>query len=109
MVEPVAWLLEGRGHRVIRAREAGLADELDPVVVDYALVDDLVIVTFDPDFRKAIRRRGEGRCLHIHTPERTARARLAAHYREVVRHFSERARLVTLPSLGPPRRDDVRR
>jgi predicted nuclease of predicted toxin-antitoxin system len=100
MVEPVALLLIGRGHRVIRARDAGLAAEEDVVLIDYALVDDLVIVTFDPDFRRAIRRRG-GRCLHVRDPERTARARLAKYYREVIRLFEGRARLVTLPSEGP--------
>lgn len=109
MVEPVALLLNGRGHVVIKARDAGLAAEDDTVVIDYALVDDLVIVTFDPDFRSAIRRRGEGRCLHIVGQERTARARLAEHYDEVVQHFNQRARLVTLPADGPPRRDDARR
>jgi predicted nuclease of predicted toxin-antitoxin system len=104
MVEPVALLLEGRGHRVTRARDAGLASEDDPIVIDYALVDDLVVVTFDPDFRAAIRRRGEGRCLHIHAPERTARERVAEHYHEIVRLFEEeRARIVTLPANGPPR------
>jgi predicted nuclease of predicted toxin-antitoxin system len=105
MVEPVARLLTGRGHRVVRARDAGLADEEDWVVVEYALIDDLVIVTFDPDFRRSIVRRG-ARCLHVRTPERTARQRLADHYYGVVKHFNERARLVTLPADGEPRRDD---
>lgn len=105
MVDPVALLLIGRGHVVTRAREAGLATEDDAVVVDYALVDDLVIVTFDSDFRRSIRRRG-ARCLHIRPPERTARPRLAEHYPEVVRLFNERGRLVTLPRYGEPTRDE---
>lgn len=101
MVEPVARLLQGRGHVVVRARDAELADAEDGVVADYALIDDLIIVTFDPDFRRAIRRRG-GRCLHVRPPERTARARVAENYDEIVRLFHERARLVTLPTDGPP-------
>jgi hypothetical protein len=32
---------------VTRARVAGLATEADPIVAEYALVADLVIVTFD--------------------------------------------------------------
>ena len=104
MVEPVALLLNGRGHVVIRAREAGLAQEEDGVIADYALHAELVIVTFDPDFRKAIKRRG-GRCLHVRPPERTARERLATYYREVIGFFADRARLVTLPANRPPTRD----
>lgn len=104
MVEPVALLLNGRGHRVIRAREAGLSAEEDGVIADYALVADLIVVTFDPDFRGAIRRRG-GRCLHVRDPERTARRRLATHFQEVVTLFAGGARLVTLPRDGPPRQD----
>ena len=107
MVETVALLLEGRGHRVIRAREAGLGAEDDAIVAEYALIGELVIVTFEPDFRRRARRGGP-RCLHIRTPERTARERLAGHYREVKRHFDERAQLVTLPSSGEPTRDDGR-
>jgi predicted nuclease of predicted toxin-antitoxin system len=108
MVEPVALLLVGRGHVVIRARDAGLADAADNVLVEYALIENLVVVTFDPDIRRAIRRCG-ARCLHIHPPELTARARLAGHYREVIQHFAERGHLVTLPRKGPPRRDDPQR
>jgi hypothetical protein len=102
MVEPVVRLLIGRGHRVIRARQAGLASEADSVVGSYALVGDLVIVTFDPHFR-ASARRGGARCLHIQPPERTARNRLAEYHADVVRLFLEaRERLVTLPIAGPP-------
>jgi predicted nuclease of predicted toxin-antitoxin system len=103
MVEPIATLLNGRGHPVLRARDAGLADEEDIVLIEYALVADLVIVTFDPDFRSAARRKG-ARCLHIRTPERTARRRLRAHYDAVIEFFWEGAILVTLPREGPPER-----
>jgi hypothetical protein len=105
MVEPVALLLNGRGHVVVRARDAGLDRDADNVVVEYALIENLVVFSFDPDIRRVIRRCG-ARCLHIHPPERTARERLAEHYRGVVRHFNARAHLVTLPRSGPPTRDD---
>jgi predicted nuclease of predicted toxin-antitoxin system len=101
MVEPVAALLMGRGHPVRRTREIGLATEADAVIADYALVEDLVIVTFDPDFRRSVVRKG-ARCLHIRNPERTARRRLARYYREVVEMIWEGAQLVTLLSDGPP-------
>jgi hypothetical protein len=107
MVEPVALLLAGRGHVVVRARDAGLAREADSVVVEYALISQLVVVSFDPDIRRVVRGCG-ARCLHIHPPERTARERLARYYREVIEHFDHRAHLVTLPKGGPPRRDDSR-
>jgi predicted nuclease of predicted toxin-antitoxin system len=101
MVEPVARLLIGRGHPVRRAREVGLADEQDVVVVDYALANDLVIVTFDPDFRSSARRKG-ARCLHVRPPERTARRRVAVFYRTIVDLFWDGAGLVTLPTKGEP-------
>jgi predicted nuclease of predicted toxin-antitoxin system len=102
MVEPVADLLIGRGHPVRRVRDVGLDNESDAVIADYALIDDLVIVTFDPDFRSSVRRKG-ARCLHVSPPERTARERLAARYREVVTLLWQGARLVTLPAEGAPR------
>jgi predicted nuclease of predicted toxin-antitoxin system len=101
MVEPVAALLNGRGHPVRRARDVGLAAEEDIVIIEYALETDLVIVTFDPDFRSSVRRKG-ARCLHIRPPERTARQRLRTQYRAVVDHFWGGALLVTLPREGPP-------
>jgi predicted nuclease of predicted toxin-antitoxin system len=101
MVEPVAALLMGRGHPVRKAREVGLADESDAVIAEYALAADLVIVTFDPDFRSSLRRQG-ARCLYIRPPELTARARLTHHYRDVVRLLWSGAVLVTLPPHGPP-------
>jgi predicted nuclease of predicted toxin-antitoxin system len=101
MVEPVALYLMGRGHPIRRARGVGLADALDITITDYALARDLVIVTFDPDFRSSARRQG-ARCLHIQHPERTARERLRSYYREVVDLFWGGASLVTLPRNGPP-------
>jgi predicted nuclease of predicted toxin-antitoxin system len=106
MVEPVADLLNGRGHVVIRARDVGLSDVEDAIVIDYSLVDDLVIVTFDPHIPQAIRRRGQGRCLHIRTREIDARERLRLYYDEVVAHFTARARRVVLPANAPPVRLD---
>jgi predicted nuclease of predicted toxin-antitoxin system len=59
MVEPVARLLMGRGHPVTRARDVGLQDDDDLVMVDFALErGDLVIGTFDNDFRRSVVRRG---------------------------------------------------
>jgi len=101
MVDPVADYLQGNGHPVRRGRSVGLADEEDSVVADYAIVEDLVIVTFDTDFRSAARRKG-ARCLHIRPPERTARERLREHYREIVDLIWDGADLVTLPPDGPP-------
>jgi predicted nuclease of predicted toxin-antitoxin system len=103
MVDPVADLLNGRGHPVRRARQLGLADVEDIVVIEYALLKDMVIVTFDPDFRSSARRQG-ARCLHIRTPERTARRRLTASYDSVVDLFWDGALLVTLPRDAPPER-----
>jgi predicted nuclease of predicted toxin-antitoxin system len=103
MVDPVADLLMGRGHPVVRARDAGLADAEDWVIAEYAQANasDMVVVTFDIDFRNSLRRR-DCRCLHIRGRERTARARLADYYREVVLLIGAGQRLVTLPSEGPP-------
>jgi predicted nuclease of predicted toxin-antitoxin system len=105
MVDPVADLLNGRGHPVRRARDVGLSDDLDVVVVEYAITEDLVIVTFDPDFRSSARRKG-ARCLHIRPPERTARRRLAEYFDAVIAFFWDGALLVTLPARGEPRRDE---
>jgi predicted nuclease of predicted toxin-antitoxin system len=102
MVEPVAALLNGHGHPVRRARDVGLADETDIVIIEYAHSTDLVIVTFDQDFRSSLRRKG-ARCLHIRPPERTARRRLADRYREVVDLFWAGELLVTLPADAPAR------
>ena len=68
MVEPVAALLNGRGHPVRRAREVGLAAEEDIVIIEYALETDLVIVTFDPDFRS--KRAAQRRKMPTHPPPR---------------------------------------
>ncbi len=108
MVEPVTALLMGRGHPIVRARDAGLATETDQVLIDYALARRLVVVTFDRDFRSAVLRSG-CRCLHILPPERSARQRLTAHYRETIRLLSGTARLVSLPADGPPQGGSGRR
>jgi predicted nuclease of predicted toxin-antitoxin system len=102
MVEPVADLLNGRGHPVKRVREVGLADADDVIVVDYAIANDLVIVTFDRDFRNSMVRRG-CRCLHIEGAERSARPRLTEHYLSVVDLFYAGKRDVILPAEGPAR------
>lgn len=102
MVEPVAELLNGHGHPVRRVREIGLADAADAIVADYADANNLVVVTFDRDFRNALVRRG-CRCLHIEGQERTARRRLADHYRSVVDLFSNGKREVILQADGPTR------
>jgi predicted nuclease of predicted toxin-antitoxin system len=101
MVDPVADLLQGRGHPVRRVREVGLATDDDAIIADYAVAYELVLVTFDPDLRRSVVRR-DARCLHIRGRERTARDRLANYYRETVGFFWQGARLVTLPSNGPP-------
>lgn len=101
MVDPVADLLIGRGHPVRRVREVGLAREDDAIIADYAFAYGLVIVTFDNDLRRSAVRR-EARCLHIRGRERTARDRLAAHYRDVVALLWQGELLVTLPRAGPP-------
>jgi hypothetical protein len=100
MVEPVAELLMGRGHPVRRVRDVGLAAADDSDVSAYALANDLVVVTFDRDFRNSLTRRG-CRCLHIEGPERTARARIGEHHRSVVDLFYDGKREVLLPSDGP--------
>ncbi|MDQ6879699.1 MAG: hypothetical protein M3082_18760 [Candidatus Dormibacteraeota bacterium] len=101
MVEPVALLLNGRGYRTIRARDAGLATESDEILVEYAWANDLVVVTFDPDLRSSVRRRG-CRCLYVRTPEITALDRLREHFRAVIDLLQEGRPLVTLPLDGPP-------
>jgi hypothetical protein len=99
MVEPVVLLLNGRGHPIVRAREAGIEAEDDQTLVEYALARGLVIVTFDRDLcNKVIR--GNCRCLHVRTPEKTARQRLADGYSQIVALFDQGCALVTLVSDG---------
>jgi hypothetical protein len=100
MVEPVVLLLNGRGHRIIRARTAGIDAEDDQTLVEYAVAQSLVVVTFDRHLRDKTRR-GGCRCLHVRPPERSARERLAGAYDEVIRLFTEdTCELVTLAADG---------
>lgn len=101
MVEPVARLLNGRGHRVVRARDAGLAAEQDADIIEYCLRNELVVVTFDGDFRDSALRAG-CRCVHIRHPEITARGRLREHMDGLMALLDAGVRLATLPSSGPP-------
>jgi predicted nuclease of predicted toxin-antitoxin system len=100
MVEPVADYLNGRGHPVRRVRDIGLASADDIDVAAYASAHDLVVVTFDRHFRNSLIRRN-CRCLHIEGVERTARNRLAEHYRSIVDLFYDGRREVVLPRNGP--------
>lgn len=100
MVEPVVLLLNGRGHRIIRAREAGIDAEDDQTLIEYALARSLVVVTFDKDLRDKTRR-GGCRCLHIRPPERSARERLAVAYDAMIQLLAEGScELVTLAADG---------
>jgi predicted nuclease of predicted toxin-antitoxin system len=99
MVADVATYLNGRGHRNIGAAAAGLATAEDRDVVEYCLTNDLIVVTFDLDFRDAVLRAG-CRCLCIRTPELSARERLAAQYKPVTRILREGGRLATVPAQG---------
>jgi predicted nuclease of predicted toxin-antitoxin system len=99
MVEPVVLLLNGRGHRVIRARDAGIEAEDDQTLVEYALANSLVIVTFDRDLRdKSLR--GGCACLQVRPPERTARDRLAAAFGQIVELLYRGDLLVVLQPDG---------
>ena len=99
MVADVAMFLNGRGHRNVGAAAAGLATADDRDVVEYCLTNDLIVVTFDLDFRDAVLRAG-CRCLCIRTPELTARERLAVQYSEILRIFVDGGRLATIPQRG---------
>jgi hypothetical protein len=100
MVEPVVLLLNGRGHRIIRARDAGIEAEDDQTLVEYALSKSLIVITFDKHLRDKLRR-GGCRCLHVRPPERTARNRMAGAYEEMVKLFGEEnCQLVTLAGDG---------
>lgn len=82
MAEPVVKLINGRGHRILRARDVGLEAENDQTLAEYALTNDLIIVTFDRDLRDSAIRSGCA-CLHVRAPERTARRRIAAAYQAI--------------------------
>lgn len=99
MVEPVVSLLNGRGHRVLRARDVGVEKEEDQVLVEYALANRLTVVTFDRDLRDSVVRSGCP-CLHIRPPERTARSRAAAAYEPIRSALEAGHRLVTVTRTG---------
>jgi len=75
-------LLQGKGHRLVRAKEAGLAKADDSDLAEYALAKRLVVVTFDADFKRLAFDRG-CRVLYVRHPERTARERIAAQHSEI--------------------------
>jgi hypothetical protein len=99
MVEPAVDLLIGRGHRVIRARDADLSDEDDQVLVEYALALGLIILTFDRGMRRKVHLAG-GQCLWIETPEPTAKKRLADGYRDVCALLQVRHPIVSVKRNG---------
>jgi predicted nuclease of predicted toxin-antitoxin system len=107
MVEPVFALLQGRGHPVTRARDAGLAEAVDSDIVEYSLAKALVVVTFDRDLRDTAVR-GSCQVLHIAKKEVSARKRLEAYYTDVVGLIGAGHGLVTLPTTGPPHPGKVR-
>lgn len=102
MVEPVAAFLNGRGHRIVRARQVGLAADDDTVIAEYARANDLVVVTFDYDLRSAVLRRG-CRCLHVLPREATARRRVVDAYDGMVSLFGQGCHLVTVTKDGEAR------
>jgi predicted nuclease of predicted toxin-antitoxin system len=97
----VGCLLVGRGHRVHEIRGTDLQIAGDPELARYAADWNLVIVTFDSDFRHASQPHG-CRCLLIKPFELTARERFAQHYREVISLFATGSRFVVLPARGRP-------
>jgi predicted nuclease of predicted toxin-antitoxin system len=99
MVHPVARYLRGRGHRVVLAAESGLATEEDDPVIQYALANKLVVVTFDRDFRTNSLRAGCP-CLWIQAPEVTARERLKAGYNAVIALLEANQPLVRIQPAG---------
>ncbi len=54
MVEPVVRHVNGRGYRIRRAGDVGLADEDDQTLVEYCLSWELVLITFDSDLRDKV-------------------------------------------------------
>jgi predicted nuclease of predicted toxin-antitoxin system len=99
MVEPVVRYLNGKGHRMLRARDLGLANAEDADLVEYALYNELIIVTFDPDLRDSSLR-GGCQCLHIRPRESTARERLKGCYADVVAALRAGSKLVTIDAKG---------
>jgi predicted nuclease of predicted toxin-antitoxin system len=91
--------LRGRGHRVILAQAVGLASEDDDPVIQYALANDLVAITFDADFRQNVLRAG-CRCVWIRYPESTARQRVKNGYVAVIALLDARQPLVRIQPSG---------
>jgi len=101
MVEGVALYLQGKGHPIARARDAGLAKADDSDSAAYALARDLVVVTFDYDFRRLAFELGCS-VLHVRAPENTARRRIALELGNILALLEHaRPQLVTvLPKEG---------
>lgn len=64
MDKAVVRLLNGRGHRVVRAFDAGLTTASDADIVEYVLAKRLTLLTFDPDLRNSALH-GECQVVHI--------------------------------------------
>ncbi len=99
MVHGVVDYLIGRGHPVRTARQVGLQQAEDAEVAEYALAQELVVVTFDADFRSSVLRHG-ARCLHIHPRETTARGRLKDAYADILKALQAGCHLVTVDAKG---------
>jgi predicted nuclease of predicted toxin-antitoxin system len=99
MVELVADLLNGRGNRVVRARDVRLDAEADQVLVEYALAFELVVVTFDRGMRDRVKAAG-GQCLWVRTPEDTARKRVADGYEAICARLQARHPVVSVMRKG---------
>lgn len=99
MVDPVVDYLNGRGHRILRARDVGLARASDADLVEYALANTLVLVTFDGHLRDSSLRAGCP-CVHFRPREITARKRISDCYDETTRLLRAGVRLVTIDSKG---------
>lgn len=93
-------LLQGKGHRLVRAKEAGLDKAVDSELAEYALAKRLMVVTFDADFKRLAFDRG-CRVLYVRHPESTLRERIAAHHVEIsALLMGRRSRLVTVLQQG---------
>jgi predicted nuclease of predicted toxin-antitoxin system len=108
MDDAVIRYLRGRRHRVVLVRDVGLAGEDDEPVVQYALANDLVAITFDADFRRNLLRAG-CRCVWIRFPESTARQRLRDGYVAVMALLEAGQPLVRIQPSGVIQTDPGRR